>query len=63
MEEFRQIKDFENYEISNKGNVRNKITNRTLKNRFHTKVIILLMYRNKIKEKHFTFTDLLQLLS
>ena len=31
MEEYRQIKDFENYEISNYGNVRNKKTKRILK--------------------------------
>ena len=32
MEEFRQIKDFENYEISNRGNVKNVKTNKILKN-------------------------------
>lgn len=31
MEIFRKIKDFSNYEVSNKGNVRNKKTKRVLK--------------------------------
>lgn len=31
MEEWKQIKDYSNYSVSNKGNVRNNKTNRTLK--------------------------------
>ena len=30
-EEYKQIEDFENYEVSNLGNVRNKKTGRILK--------------------------------
>jgi len=34
MEEYKTIDDFENYEVSNLGNVRNKKTGRILKQRF-----------------------------
>ena len=34
MEEYKTIADYENYEVSNKGNVRNKITSRILRPRY-----------------------------
>ena len=36
MEEWRQIKDFENYSVSDFGNIKNNITNKVLKNNLKT---------------------------
>ena len=51
MEEFRQIKNFENYEISNKGNVINKITNKILKSHVDTSgYYIVKLSKNNMKK-------------
>ena len=51
MEEFKKIDEYENYEISNKGNVRNTKTNRILKPRKNTEgYYIVDLYKNGIKQ-------------
>lgn len=47
MEEYRNIKDFENYEVSNEGNVRNKINGKILKPRLRNNYYAVHFYKNK----------------
>ena len=50
MEEYRVIEGFENYEVSNLGNVRNKTSMRILKNNPNSRgYYIIDLYRNKIR--------------
>ena len=50
MEEYKTISDFDNYEISNLGNVRNKKTNRILKHSINGNGYFMLVYIVKIRK-------------
>jgi hypothetical protein len=53
-EEFKIIKDFENYEISNLGNIRNIKTNKILKNSINSNGYkITSMFKNNKFKKHY----------
>ena len=46
-EEYKPIQDFENYEVSNLGNVRNKKTNKILKQRITKDGYLMVKLRNR----------------
>jgi hypothetical protein len=50
MEEYRVIKDFENYSVSSFGNVKNNLTNKILKPRINNRGYYQLVLRNNNKD-------------
>ena len=50
MEEWKQVENFENYEISTWGNIRNMVTNKTLKNCLKSGYYHVALINNKIKK-------------
>jgi hypothetical protein len=50
MEEYRVIKDFENYSVSSFGNVKNNLTSKILKPRINNKGYYQLIIRNNTKD-------------
>jgi hypothetical protein len=50
LEEWRPIKDFDNYHVSNLGNIKNIITNKTMKNCLKDGYYNISLVQNKIRK-------------
>ena len=56
MEEYRKIEGYENYSVSNFGNVKNDITGKILK-KYLNRYLVVDLYKDK-KRSIFIYTDL-----